>query len=75
MTQNIIKNQEFYTCPDNFYYVGADAGSHLCSHTNFTKEVGTKNVIGQYRITRKCNDCHAYRTYFLYAKVARKGRK
>jgi hypothetical protein len=75
MTNTITKNQEFYTCPEGFYYIGALAGSHLCSHTNFSVEVGTKNVNGQYRLQRSCNDCMAYRTYYLYAKVAKKGRK
>ena len=75
MTNTITKNQGFYTCPENFYYVGANAGSHLCAHENFSVEVGTKNVNGQYRLTRKCEGCFAYRTYYLYAKVAKKGRK
>jgi hypothetical protein len=75
MTNTITKNQEFYSCPTNFYYVGASAGSIYCAHNHFTKEVGTPNVKGQYRITRKCNDCTAHRTYFLYAKVAKKGRR
>lgn len=71
---NIIKNKDFYVCPENFYYIDA-LELNLCAHTNFSEEVGTKNVKGQYRLTRKCNDCSAYRTYFLYAKVAKKGRK
>lgn len=75
MTNTITRNQDFYTCPEGFYYVGASAGSHLCAHTNFTVEVGAKNVKGQYRLNRQCNDCYAYRTYFLYAKVAKKGRR
>jgi hypothetical protein len=71
---NIIKNKDFYVCPEGFYYIGAQE-YNICAHTTFTQECGEKNVNGQYRLQRKCNDCMAYRTYYLYAKVAKKGRK
>lgn len=75
MTNTIAKNQEFYSCPDNFYYIGANAGSIFCEHNEFTLKSGSVNVNGQYRLERKCNGCTAERRYYLYAKVAKKGRR
>ena len=74
MTQT-IKNPEFYVCPEGFYYIGSLSGNIACSHSEFNLERGSKNVNGQYRLQRQCKGCMAYRTYYLYAKVAKKGRR
>jgi len=75
MTQTIIRNKDFYVCPEGFYYIGANAGSIFCEHNEFTLKSGSVNVNGQYRLERKCNGCTAERRYYLYAKVAKKGRR
>lgn len=76
MTNTKVNNQEFYVCPEGFYYIGSFGGVNAtCTHQEFTLERGSKNINGQYRLQRTCNSCSAYRTYYLYAKVAKKGRR
>ena len=76
MTNTKVNNKEFYVCPEVFYYIGSFGGVNAtCTHQEFTLERGSKNVKGQYSITRTCKGCSANRRYFLYATVAKKGRR
>lgn len=71
---SLNKNKEFFTVPKNFYQIDSFVGVNAdCLHNEFTLTSGNKNVKGQYSLTKTCKGCKAYRKFYLYAKVVKKG--
>ena len=71
---SIINPNAFYATPEGFYYLNSFAGTNItCKHGDYVTETGTKNIKGQYRLTRICKGCNATRSFLLYASVAKKG--
>jgi hypothetical protein len=71
---SMINPNTFYATPEGFYYLSSFAGTNVtCKHEDYVTETGSKNVKGQYRLTRTCSGCSATRSFLLYAKVAKKG--
>jgi hypothetical protein len=67
-------NKEFFNTPKDFFIIDTFTGTKMnCTHEIFTTGKGEKNVKGQYRLTKTCTECMAYRVYLLYAKKG--GRK
>jgi hypothetical protein len=71
---SIINPNAFYATPEGFFYLNSFAGTNItCKHNDYATETGSRNVKGQYKLTRICKGCNATRSFLLYASVAKKG--
>jgi hypothetical protein len=64
----LLNNKEFFNTPKDFFMIDAFTGTKTnCTHQDFTIGKGERNVKGQYKLTKTCTNCMAYRVYLLYA--------